>query len=326
MLCIVAPLAGIFISLFVGRYPISPAETVNVLLTPLGLNSHASSSEILTLILDVRLPRALAAAFVGLGLALSGAAFQTVFRNPLTDSGLLGVTNGAGFGAAVAIILFGGGLTIYPTAFFFGILAVAITYLVARVYRSTPTIMLILAGVVVSSIFSALLSILKIVADPENQLPTIVYWLMGSLGSVSYESFWALIPIGLGVFILLAFSWRIDALAMGDKEARTLGIDVRKEKLVIISAATLSTAGAVCIAGSVGWVGLVIPHIARMVVGNKGTRLLPVSMSFGAIFMVLVDLVSRTAWSSEVPLGILTALIGAPFFIYLLKKTKGGGW
>lgn len=326
VLCFSAPLVGVFLSLFVGRYPISLSNTINVLATPLHLNSFQPSPEMQTLILDVRLPRALSAGFVGMALAITGAAFQTVFRNPLTDSGLLGVTNGAGFGAAFAILFFGGGLTIYPSAFLFGILAVALCYLVARVYRSAPTIMLILAGVVVSSVFSSLLSILKIVADPADQLPTIVYWLMGSLGSASFDSFWALIPIALGVAVLLLYSWRIDALAMGDKEARSLGIDVRLEKLILIAAATLATAGAVCIAGSIGWVGLVIPHIARMLVGNKGTRLLPISMALGATYLILVDLVSRTMWSSEVPLGILTALIGAPFFVYLLKKTKGGGW
>lgn len=323
---ILAPILAVFTSLFIGRYAISINEVVNALLTPLGLNWTEVSFQVQALVLDVRLPRAVAAAFVGAALSLSGAAFQTVFRNPLTNAGLLGVSSGAGFGAAFAIIFLGGGFTIYPTAFAFGVLAVAATYAIARVYKSTPTIMLILAGVVVSSVFSAEVSILKIVADPQSQLPSIVYWLMGSLASVSYESFWAFIPISIGVAILLAFSWRIDALAMGDREAQSLGVDVKREKLIIIGAATLATAGAVCIAGTVGWVGLVIPHIARMIVGSHGNKVLPVSLSLGAVFMVVVDLVARSAWSAEVPLGILTALIGAPFFVYLLKKTKGGGW
>ncbi|NTU88851.1 MAG: iron ABC transporter permease [Actinobacteria bacterium] len=320
------PFICVFAALFIGRYYISPADTLNALAGVVGLNRYEAASEVATLVVNVRLPRALGAAFVGMALAASGTAFQSIFKNPLTDSGLLGVSNGAGFGAAFAIVFLGGGMFVYSGAFIFGVIAVVVTYWIARIYRGTPSIMLILGGVIVSSVFSSLLSLMKYVADTDTQLPSIVYWLMGSVSSVGYESFWALIPIVLGCTILLTMSWRIDALSMGDKEARSLGVNVRAEKAVIIGAATLATAGAVCLSGAIGWVGLVIPHIGRMLTGNDNTRLLPVSMAIGSSFLVIVDTVSRTVWPSEVPLGIITALIGAPFFVHLLKKTKGGGW
>lgn len=321
-----SPLVLVFCSLFVGRYPIGPHETFLALAQALGLGQGLVTPEVYSLVVNVRLPRAIAAAAVGAALAGSGAAFQGVFRNPLVNSGLLGVSSGAGFGAALGIVFFAGSWMIYPLAFLFGVAAVGASYWVARVYKSTPTIMLILGGTIVSSVFSALISLMKYVADPETQLPSIVYWLMGSLSSVGYESFWSLIPIGAGCALLLLMAWRINVLSMGDKEARSLGIDVKRDKLLVVSGATLATAGAVCISGIVGWVGLVIPHIGRMLAGNDNRVLMPVSLAVGASFMVVIDLVSRSLTSAEIPLGILTALIGAPFFVYLLKRTKGGGW
>ena len=274
----------------------------------------------------VRLPRVLAAAAVGAALSASGAAYQGIFRNPLVNPGLLGVSNGAGFGAALAIIVFGSGFMVYPIAFVFGLLAVVLSIWIARVYRQTPTIMLILGGVIVSSVFSALLSLMKYVADTDSQLPTIVFWLMGSLSSVGWEQFWACIPMALGLLILNGSAMNIDILSMGDKQARSLGVDAKRQKAIIVSGATLATAGAVCISGVVGWVGLIIPHIGRMVVGSANKDLMPASCCLGAGFMVIVDTCARCLWASEVPLGILTALIGAPFFVYLLKRTKGRVW
>lgn len=326
MVIFVLPFVFVFCSLFIGRYPISPDETLRALLMAIGMPVDPVDANVYTLVVSVRLPRAIAAAAVGAGLAVSGAAFQGVFRNPLVNSGLLGVSNGAAFGAALGIVLFTGTWLRYPLAFVFGILAVGLSYWIARVYKSTPTIMLILGGTIVSSVFSALVSLMKYVADADTELPSIVYWLMGSLSSVGYESFWSLIPIAVGCVILLVMSWRVNVLSMGDKEARTLGLDVRRDKLLVIAGATLSTAGAVCLAGVVGWVGLIIPHIGRMLVGNDNRVLVPVSLAIGAAFLVAIDLASRSVIASEIPLGILTALIGAPFFVYLLKKTKGGGW
>jgi len=326
LLLVLAPLGFVFASLFVGRYGLSASEVIYSLTNTLGLTDYDLTVEAQTVVLQLRAPRAIAAAFVGAGLAVSGAAFQGVFRNPLVNSGLLGVSNGAGFGAAVAIIFFGTQIAIYGLAFAFGVFAVALSYWIARIYKAVPTVMLILGGTIVSAIFSALLTMLKFMADVNSQLPAIVYWLMGSVASVNYGDFWTLIPITLGSVILLFLGWRINVISMGDKEARTMGIDVGICKIMIIIAATLATSGAVCIAGVVGWVGLVIPHIGRMLVGNDNRKLLPVAISLGASFMVLIDTVSRSISASEIPLGVLTALIGAPFFIFLLKKTKGGGW
>ncbi|WP_027400395.1 FecCD family ABC transporter permease [Anaerovorax odorimutans] len=321
------PIIFILGTLFVGRYHVSFSEVIYSLLAPLDFDvSKNISRETLTVVTQLRLPRAIAGAFIGAGLAASGCAFQGVFRNPLVNSGLLGVSSGAGFGAALAIILFAAQWTSYVLAFSFGIIAVGMSYWIARIYKSVPTVMLILGGTIVSSLFSALLSFLKYVADTESQLPTIVYWLMGSLSSVGYSDFWALIPVVSGLIILFIMSWKINVLSMGDKEAQTMGVDVKRNKLLIITGATLATAGSVCMSGMIGWVGLIIPHMGRMIVGNDNRRLMPVSMSMGAAFMVLIDTISRSITASEIPLGILTSLIGAPFFIYLLKKTKGGGW
>ena len=320
------PLLLIFLSLFVGRYSITAGQTCQALLQMTGAGDWDLPPEICTLVVNIRLPRALAAGLVGAGLALSGAAFQGIFRNPLVNSGLLGVSSGASFGAALAILM---GLSVagtYPLAFLFGISAVFFSHWIARVYKAVPTVMLILGGIIVSSIFTSLLSLLKYMADPETQLPSIVYWTMGSLSAVEWRSFWAAIPISLGCALILLMGWRINVLSMGDKEARSLGIDVRRDKMLVIAGATLATAGAVCMAGSIGWIGLVIPHIGRMLMGNDNRKLLPVVLCLGAAFLILIDLVARTISMSELPLGILTSLVGAPFFIYLLKKTRGGGW
>lgn len=319
------PIVCLFVALICGRYPMTLGEVIQALIGAI-TGQQLVSDEVATLVLTVRLPRALGAALVGAALSASGAAYQGVFRNPLVNPGLLGVSSGAGFGAALAIVVAGGGALIYPSAFTFGIVAVALSCWIARVYRQTPVIMLILGGTIVSAVFSALISLMKYVADAETQLPSIVYWLMGSLASVGWDQLWSAIPIAVGVALLLLFSWRIDVMSMGDKEARALGVNVETSKAAVVCGATLATAGAVCMAGSVGWVGLVIPHVGRMIVGPRNTRLMWVSCCLGAAFLLVVDTIARCVVASELPLGILTALIGAPFFVYLLKRTKGGVW
>lgn len=322
----VLPLVCVFASLFCGRYVLTLPEVCQALVSWLPGFHGIPSSESVTLVLQVRFPRALAASAVGAALAASGAVFQGVFRNPLVNPGLLGVSNGASFGAALAIVLVGGGAAIYPSAFLFGIVAVCASYWIAHVYKSAPAIMLILGGTIVSSVFSALVSLMKYVADADTQLPSIVYWLMGSLSSVGWESFWSVAVMAFGCIVLVLCARRVDVLSMGDKEARSLGLEVNRDKGIVIAAATFATAGAVCMAGAVGWVGLIIPHIGRMLVGSENRRLIPASLALGGAFLVVVDTCARCLWASEIPLGILTALIGAPFFVYLLKKTKGGGW
>lgn len=325
VLLLLAPILIIFLTLFSGRYSAGFVDILQTIFS-FGNQTNTVSDEMLTVIWQLRFPRALAAAFVGAALAVSGAAFQGVFRNPLVNSGILGVSNGAGFGAALAILLFGGGYYLYPFAFAFGLLAVVASYFSGKIYGTSPTVTLILGGVVVSNFFSALTSILKYLADPYSQLPAITFWFMGSLSSVSYTQFIAFIPMTIGMLMIFLSRWKINALSMGEKEALALGVDTKFYKFMIIGGATLATASAVCISGVIGWVGLVIPHIGRMLVGNDNNRLIPVSMSLGACYLVLMDVLSRSLTASEIPIGILTAVIGTPFFIYLLRKTKGGGW
>jgi iron complex transport system permease protein len=327
ILLILSPLAFIFLSLFVGRYPLSGSSIVKILICKIAGGSCNLPDQYTSIVWEIRMPRAILGALVGGALAISGAAFQGIFRNPLVSSGILGVSSGAGFGAALAILLFNSTSYTYVFAFFFGGLAVLASYLIGRVYSSTtPAIMLVLGGVIVSSVFSALISFAKYVADPYNQLPTIVYWLMGSLATARYHDIAVGgIPMAVGISGLIAIRWRVNVLSMGDKEARSLGIDTVVNKGIIIACATLATAGAVCVSGIIGWVGLVMPHIGRMLVGNDNKVLIPASLSLGACFLIFVDNLGRLITGSEIPLGILTALVGGPFFVYLLKKTKGGG-
>jgi iron complex transport system permease protein len=327
ILFLVAPFACIFFSLCIGRYPLPLNVVAEVLWSKCTFGHYSGPDVYQNIVWNIRMPRALLGAMVGGCLAVSGAAFQGLFKNPLVSSGILGVSSGAGFGAALAILLFGSLSATYPFALGFGILAVILSYLISRVYKTSPAIMLVLGGVIVSSVFSALISFAKYVADPYEQLPTIVFWLMGSLASARYEDiFIAGIPMAIGTAGLIGIRWRINVLSMGDKEAHALGINTGLTKGLVIFCATLATAGAVCVSGVIGWVGLVMPHIGRMLVGNDNNVLVPASLSLGACFLILVDNLARMLTGSEIPLGILTALVGGPFFVFLLKKTKGGGW
>jgi len=280
------------------------------------------------LVWDVRLSRALSGLIVGGALSVSGASLQSLFKNPLVDSGILGVSSGSGFGAILSIIIFNQ-VSFYTIifAFFFGLLAVFLSTLISKVYKTNPMIMLVLGGVIVSSVFSSLISLGKYVADPFNELPAITFWLMGSLASSNYSDLTvAVAPIFIGVTGMLLMRWRINVLSMGERDAKTLGINTGLNRALIIIFTTLATAGAVAVAGTIGWIGLVIPHLGRMLVGNDNRQLIPVSLSLGSFFLVLIDIISRTITGGEIPLGILTSLIGAPFYVYILKITKGSGW
>ncbi len=324
---ILAPLACIFISLCMGRYPLTFSDVVKTLMSGPWSNAPMGQEIVRNIIWEIRLPRALLGCLVGASLAISGTAFQGLFQNPLVSSGILGVSSGSGFGAALAIVLFSTVNAAYPFALFFGIAAVICSYLIGRLYGQAPAIMLVLGGVIVSSIFSALLSFLKYVADPYEQLPTIVFWLMGSLASARYHDIQvAGIPMIIGIVGLISIRWQINVLSMGDREAHTLGVNTGVSKALVILCSTLATAGAVCVSGVIGWIGLVIPHVGRMLVGNDNRILIPASLSLGACFLMIVDNLGRVITGSEIPLSILTALVGGPFFVYLIKRTKGGGW
>jgi iron complex transport system permease protein len=323
-LMILMPLAMLFASLFVGRFAVSASEVAHILwgqFFPIAQDWPKSAESI---VLQIRLPRAVLAMFVGAGLAISGAAYQGMFRNPLVSTDILGVTAASGFGAALALLLSRNALGLQAFAFAFGLLGVALTYLLARTYRSTPVLMLVLSGIVVAAFFSALLSGAKYVADPESKLPAITYWLLGSLNGASVGSLrMALPPIVLGSIGLLWMRWSLNVLSMGDEEARSLGVRTEWLKGGIIVCTTLITAAAVSVCGIVGWVGLVIPHVGRMLVGPDHRALLPATLSIGATFLLGIDDIARSASAGEIPLGILTALVGAPFFAFLLRKTRG---
>ena len=321
ILLILAPLVCAVLSVASGRYSIPAPDVLRILLNP-GASEYTEYAVVWML----RIPRTLAAGFCGASLAVSGAAFQGVFRNPLVNSGILGVSNGAGFGACLGIVFLGGGYMTYACAFIFAIAAVLLAWWAGKVGGRESTVSLVLGGVIVSSFFSAFISILKTLADPYTQLPSITFWFMGSFADINYGHFIAFIPMAAGILLIYLSRWRINALSMGMKEAAALGVDTKLYCLLIIGGATLASSAAVCISGTIGWVGLVIPHIGRMLTGNDNRKLIPVSISLGACFMILMDMLARDLSSSEIPIGILCALVGTPFFVYLLKKTKGGSW
>lgn len=322
------PIALLIISLFVGRYqtPLSAVVDESIItFSSLFFGTPASVSTQHTVLFNVRLPRILAALLVGAALSIAGASFQGIFRNPLVSPYILGVGSGAGFGACLAILLWNNYLLIQLMAFAFGLLAMFIAISMGKVSKGTGTLVFVLSGIIVSSIFTALTSLAKYAADPYDQLPAIVFWLMGSLATVRYvDLLYILLPIFIGALVLFLFRWRINILSLGDEEAKALGMDVEKMRLVIIVCATLVTSAAVSISGVIGWVGLVVPHISRMIVGPNYSRLLPMSMVIGASFMLIVDDLSRTIVATEIPLGILTSLVGAPVFAYLIKKGRMG--
>ena len=318
------PLALLFVSLFVGRFEVVPVDVVRILLAQVFPVARDWPEAVETIVLQIRLPRALMAMAVGAGLSISGAAYQGMFRNPLVSTDILGVTAASGFGAALAILLSRNAFELQLIAFAFGLVGVASTYLLARVYRTTPVLMLVLAGVVVAAFFSALLSGAKYLADPEAKLPAITYWLLGSLNAASLKSLATIVPpIVAGSIGLLLVRWRLNLLAMGDEEARAMGVRTEWLKGVVIVCTTLITAASVSVCGIVGWVGLVIPHVGRMLVGPDHRRLLPATLSIGACYLLFIDDIARTATAGEIPLGILTAIIGAPCFGYLLRRTQG---
>ncbi len=324
---IILPFAIFFASLFMGRYAVSPKEVIQIFANYFFGASYPQTWEdsAAKVIIQVRFPRAVMAALVGAGLSSSGAAFQGMFQNPLVSPFILGVSAGASFGAALGLVLSLPSMAVQGMAFIFGIVAVAITYFLAHIYKSTPVLMLVLSGTVVSAFFQALLQILKFTAEGDEKLPAITFWLMGSLGSVSINDLViSIIPIIICLLGLWILSWRINVLSMGDREARSLGVHTERIKIGIIIFSTVLTSTAVSICGIIGWVGQVIPHFCRMLVGPDHKRLIPATMFVGASYILIVDNLCRQLTATEIPLGILTAIIGAPVFAFLLRKTKGG--
>ena len=318
---LVALLVVVVLSFGLGRYPITPRELFGFLFSKIAPIEPFWPARMENVLLNIRLPRILLACMVGCSLSAAGAAYQGIFQNPMASPDILGASAGAAVGAALAILLRASSQMITFSSFVFSTLTVALVWLVGRYAKGKQSIGLILAGIMIGSLASACTSYIKLIADPNDQLPAITYWLMGSLsGARMSDVVFAAIPMAAGIIPLLLLRWRITILTMGDTQARTMGVPTTAVRLVVISAATLLTAASVAVSGTIGWVGLVIPHLTRRLVGNDYRFLMPLSMLFGALFLLLVDNVARNLFISEAPLGILTAFIGAPFFLYLITK------
>ncbi len=309
-------------SLFIGRYPLSLPKVLGVL-----FNTKLKVAENdRTVLLLIRLPRIIAVLLVGGGLAVSGVALQGLFKNPLVSPYVLGVSSGSGFGAALAILLSLSPIMVQTFAFTFGLLAVFLAILIGS-RNETSSLSLVLSGIIVGALFSALISLVKYVADPFDKLPAIVFWLMGSFSSVSYREILISLPFILtGIVTLTLIRWRINILAMGEEESVSLGENPKILKSLIIISTSLITAASVSISGIIGWVGLVIPHIVRILVGPNNRYTIPLSIVVGGGYLLVIDDISRALFPIEIPIGILTAIVGAPVFAYLLKFKRSSGW
>ncbi len=313
----------IIISFCLGRYPISLNQLFEWLYMAISDWSSIKDDGLTHVICHIRFPRILTAVITGAALAAAGAAYQGIFCNPMVSPDILGASTGAGFGAAIGILFSLSFFGIQVTAFLFGLVAVSlslfITASVGRVYN--VILVLVLAGMIVSSMFGSFISVAKYLADPYSQLPEITFWLMGSLTSIDTDAIKIAVPIVLsGLILLYLIRWRINIMTFGDEEAKALGVNTKAVRLIVITAATLITSTVVSICGQIAWIGLIIPHFARMLTGPDYNRLLPLSILIGGTYLLVVDNIARTAMRTEIPLGIITSLIGAPFFIYLLLR------
>jgi iron complex transport system permease protein len=314
------------LALGAGRFPISLGELADVLGRELLGWDIEVDERVETIVLQVRLPRVAAAVAIGCALSAAGAVYQTLFRNPLVSPDILGVSAGAGLGAVLGIFLSLPVIAIQGLAFGFGVGTVLLVYMIAAAVRAhEPVLVLVLVGLVLGTLAGSLIALLKVLADPYDQLPAITFWLLGSLAAIAPPDILTSMPLVLGALLpLLLLRWRINVMALGDEEARTLGVDVGKLRAVCIAAATLMTAAAVSISGVIGWIGLLVPHIARMLVGPNFPALLPMSALLGGAFLLAVDTLARTAMATEIPLGIITSVLGAPVFLMLLARSRWG--
>lgn len=325
ILIALSPVVCFLFSMSIGHYEISAYEVLDMLFSKLTASEMRYGDMMQTVVFEVRLPRVILAMMVGCSLSVSGAVYQCVFKNPMASPNILGTSSGAGLGTALAIIFSFGAIYTQMISFAFGLLAVAITYAIsAKIGRRGNLILVfVLTGILVSTVFQALISLVKYTADPYEKLPAITFWLMGSLSTAGKNDILIiLIPFLLGIVPLFLMRWRLNILSLGDEDIKCLGIDVRNLRLIVIGCSTLLTASCVSVAGIIGWVGLIVPHIARMLVGSNFIALLPGSALIGATYLLLIDDAARGIFKAEIPLSILTALIGAPYFIYLLVKTK----
>ncbi|HEV7195630.1 MAG TPA: iron ABC transporter permease [Pedococcus sp.] len=323
----VALVATGLIALTLGRYPVPLAHVARVLEAQLTGRTYAGAQTEQDVVMLVRLPRVALAALVGGGLSVSGVALQATFRNPLVSPQIIGVSSGASFGGALALLLGLGSGYLVGGAFVFGLLALAVVFVVTSGRGGAPMLMVVLGGVVTGSFFTALVSLVTYLADPFNTLPAIVFWLLGSVATATFAKVAvALGPVLLGTAVLLLLRWRINVLSLGDEDAAAVGVRPGPIRWVVLCAVTLIVAGSVAVSGIISWVGLVVPHVVRMWVGPDHRVLLPVSFLAGSAFLVAVDTLARTLTAGEIPLGVLTALVGAPAFFVLLRRNRDRIW
>jgi iron complex transport system permease protein len=316
----------VLVAFSVGRYPVAAGDLLTLLWAKLTGGAHGLDAAAETVVWKIRGPRVVAAVLIGAALAAAGAAYQNMFRNPLVSPDILGVSAGAAVGAVLGIFLSLNVILIQSLAFAFGLGAVALVYVVSNAVRGhDPLLVLVLAGVVVGSLLGACVALMKYLADPYNQLPAITFWLLGSLASASPADVWSTLPLLLiGLAPMWLLRWRINLLSLDDEEARALGVETGRIRIIVIAAATLMTSAAVAISGVIGWIGLVIPHFARMLVGPDFSRLLPTAILLGAGFLLAVDTLARTVARIEIPLGVLTAFVGTPLFLWQLATARRG--
>jgi iron complex transport system permease protein len=311
---------GLLVAFTVGRYPVTPAELIEVLVSRLAGRATAVPPAVENVVLLVRGPRVAAAALVGAALAVAGTAFQGLFRNPLVSPDILGASSGAALGAVLGIYFSLGVIGIESLAFVGGLVAVAAVYVIGSLLHSRdPILVLVLTGVVVGALLGAGVGLVKYLADPYNQLPAMTFWLLGSLAATTVSDLLPLTgPVALGTIVLIALRWRLNVMSLPEDEARALGLATGPFRIAIVAAATLVTSASVATSGIIGWVGLVVPHLARALVGPDFPRLIPTAALLGGGYLLFIDTLARTAAPVEIPLGILTAVIGTPFFIWLL--------
>lgn len=319
---VIAPFLAMLICLGIGRYHLSIGETLDAILSV--IQGGEVDPTVFSVLFKVRLPRLVLALFVGAGLAVAGTSFQSLFSNPLATPDTLGVATGASFGAVLGLLMCDNIILVQIMALAFGLLSLFITCMVSKMNGKSSIVMVVLSGMVVSSIFQALVSLAKYTADAEEKLPEITYWLMGSMSRATWSSLVIGAPfIIVGIIMLFALRWRLNILSLQEDEAKSLGINVKRLRLLVMVASTMVTASCVSMCGQVGWVGLLIPHTARMIYGSDNKKIVPASIGIGATFMIIIDTTARAATAAEIPVSILTALIGAPFFVLLLRKTGG---
>jgi iron complex transport system permease protein len=317
-------IAGLLLAFTVGRYPVSLGDLLTVLLAKVTGQTADVPAAVQSVVLQVRGPRVLAAALVGAALAVAGTAFQGLFRNPLVSPDILGASSGAALGAVTGIFFSLGVLAIQAFAFVGGLVAVAAVYVIGSAVRARdPILVLVLTGVVVGALLGAGVGLVKYLADPYNQLPAMTFWLLGSLAAANVSDLLPLFgPVAFGTAVLIALRWRMNVMSLPEEEARSLGVPTGPLRVAIVAAATLTTSASVATAGIIGWVGLVVPHLARSLVGPDFARLLPTAAILGGGYLLVIDTLARTAAEVEIPLGILTAVVGTPFFIWLLASMQ----